>query len=188
VAWLALVVVGIHAMWRYAKTPGVAAHAPPSWPDQSALRRDSGVYTLVMFAHPQCSCTRASLNELARLVSRHDGKLSTHVVFAEPEGAPARWLESSTVRAARSMKHVQVFEDRGGRESRRFGSATSGQVLLYDFEGQLAFSGGITGSRGHEGDNLGQARLSALISGVTGGRAGDVVSSVFGCQLWDADR
>ena len=39
----------------------------------------------------------------------------------------------------------------------RFGAETSGQTLLYDRDGRLLFSGGTTGSRGHDGDNAGFA-------------------------------
>jgi len=68
-------------------------------------------------------------------------------------------------------------------EAKRFGAETSGQTLLYDERGTLAFSGGITGSRGHAGDNAGRASLLALINRSDADRRG---SSVFGCPLFSA--
>ncbi|MFT3924198.1 MAG: RedB protein [Myxococcales bacterium] len=183
-AWLAVAVAGIAALWMYATTPGAGAQAPRAWPEDSAIKRGDR-FTLLMFAHPRCSCTRASLNELAWIVRQHREQVSTYVVFPQPAGTGSGWLQSTIVAFARSMGGIRVFEDQRGEESQRFRSMTSGQVLLYDPEGLLTFSGGITGSRGHEGDNLGRARVAALISGVSGRHARDVVSSVFGCELWD---
>ncbi len=57
-----------------------------------------------------------------------------------------------------------MLRDDDGAEAKRFGAETSGQTLLYDERGTLAFSGGITGSRGHAGDNAGRASLLALIN------------------------
>ncbi len=45
------------------------------------------------------------------------------------------------------------------------GSSTSGQVLLYDPSGRLAFSGGITAARGHVGDNAGSDAIVGLVMG-----------------------
>ena len=40
---------------------------------------------------------------------------------------------------------------------------TSGQTLLYDTKGHLVFSGGITGGRGHEGDNTGRESIEKYL-------------------------
>jgi hypothetical protein len=133
-----------------------------------------------MFAHPRCSCTRASLAELSQLIARHRGLFHAKVLFAQPEGAGESWLRSDTLESARRLAGVEVRIDAAGFEARQFGSATSGQVLLYSSAGRLLFSGGITASRGHEGDNLGRARVAALIRGDAPDRQ---VSPVFGCAL-----
>src|SRR5215204_4501233 len=67
VLWLDAAAAGLWVLWRYDNTPGSAAHAPDAWPDLSALARATDRPTLVMLAHPHCTCTRASLGELARL-------------------------------------------------------------------------------------------------------------------------
>ncbi len=74
-----------------------------------------------------------------------------------------------------------VRRDDAGSEARRFGVETSGQTLLYDRRGTLIFSGGITGSRGHAGDNAGEA---ALVDLLTHGAADRHGSNVFGCPLF----
>lgn len=72
--------------------------------------------------------------------------------------------------------------DDNGAEANRFHAATSGQTLLYDAAGRLLFSGGITGSRGHSGDNAGQ---TAIVSLVNSGAAELTETSVFGCPLFE---
>ena len=187
-AWLVCVFAGLGWVWLYATTPGRAASAPAGWPVGSAVEHAPHGFTLLMFVHPQCACTRASLNELGWLVGRYADRLSAYVLLVEPEGAAPSWLQSATVSSARAMRGVRVIEDHGGREAERFGSATSGQVLLYDTRGQLRFRGGITGARGHEGDNLGRARVAQALAGESTAvvSVGDAVSSVFGCDLWSS--
>jgi len=72
------------------------------------------------------------------------------------------------------------MRDDDGVEAARFGAATSGQVILYDRDGRLLFSGGITASRGHAGDNDGR---DAIVSLLGGGRGTRHSSPVFGCSL-----
>ena len=74
-----------------------------------------------------------------------------------------------------------MLSDDNGVEAQHFGVYTSGETLLYDSRGSLIFSGGITGSRGHAGDNAGE---QALISLLTRGEARERVTSVFGCPLF----
>ena len=52
-------------MWS-ASRPGGDPEAPARWPEASALVRNADGPTLVLFAHPKCPCTDASLAELAR--------------------------------------------------------------------------------------------------------------------------
>jgi hypothetical protein len=54
--------------------------------------------------------------------------------------------------------------------------------VLYNSDGQLLFSGGITGARGHEGDNAGE---DLVIAGLNGQNVGFQHTPVFGCSLQD---
>ena len=73
-----------------------------------------------------------------------------------------------------------AVKHRAVAQARRFGVETSGQTLLYA-GGSLAFSGGITGSRGHAGTNAGETALIALLTRGDADRRG---TSVFGCPLF----
>jgi hypothetical protein len=179
-SWVVAVGAGGTWLWRYAATAGIAATPPEQWPAQSSIRREAGGPTLLMLAHPRCPCTRASIAELAVLLDRLGPEAHAHVLFVRPRGVDAGWEKTSLWQSAAAIPGVTVHADPGGAEAAVFRATTSGQVLVYDTSGKLAFSGGITGARGHEGDNVGLLRALARIKGR---RADGSESKVFGCAL-----
>lgn len=179
--WLGSVVVGLAMMAAFANRPGPTALAPARWPAQSRITPDTVRPTLVMFAHPQCDCTRASLAELAELMARSRRRANAVVVFIQPREAESDWEASSTWRDATRIPSVTAIRDDDAVESKRFGAETSGQTVLYDKDGNLLFSGGMTGARGHVGDNAGFESLLALLGG--GGQP-QATAAVFGCGLF----
>jgi hypothetical protein len=180
--WLAILVGGISATARWEGQPGEAGEAPATWPADASVSLTPGSWTLILFAHPRCPCTRSSLHELERIVSRSDAPLSAHVLFCIPEGAPPGWERSALWSLARGIPRLQVRPDAGGLAARRFGARTSGDVLLYDPSRELRFHGGITLLRGHQGASPGTADVLALLRGR---RAGRCSRPVFGCGLFD---
>jgi hypothetical protein len=180
-AWLAAAGAGLWVVLAYANAPGLAADAPVRWPSDSRIARDAGGPTLVMLAHPQCTCTRASLDELAEVLARSGNETKTYVLFIKPPGFSEGWEQSDLWQKAARIPGVTPLLDAGGIDADRFGAWTSGQTMLYDAEGRLLFSGGITGARAHPGDNEGRAALLALL---TRARAGKTRTSVFGCPLF----
>jgi hypothetical protein len=182
-AWAAAVVGGFVVLWRYAAAPGAQSLAPATWPRATELTRDRFRPTLVMFVHPRCACSRASLVELGHVMQRTSGKLASTVVFVRPRGADGADFAHGELRTlAASLPGVTLVDDDDGVEARRFGASTSGATLVYDAGGALAFTGGLTSVRGHEGDSFGQERIVALVSGRAADRAD---SPVFGCALED---
>ncbi len=178
--WLLIVCAGLRILLSYSFTPGAAGDAPAQWPSGSRIPRAANLPTLVMVAHPQCPCTKASLGELELAMARLRGRLAARVIFYQPQNAPADWKKSDLWDKASAIPGVTAAWDGDGAEARRFGAATSGHVVLYNAQGRLLFSGGITASRGHSGDNAG---LDAVISAVSTGAAGK--APVFGCSLLD---
>lgn len=175
-----MLAVGGQALLSYEHSPGKVGMVPKSWPAESRIVRATDRDTLVMLAHPRCPCTRASVNELARIMAQSPGRLNASVVFFQPQGAGTDWKDTSLMRDASQIPGVKIVVDVDGTEAQRFGAETSGHTLLYDSQGNLLFSGGITASRGHEGDNLGENTIIALVNNrPTGGRS----TSVFGCSL-----
>jgi hypothetical protein len=184
VLWLAVVGGGTLEMTRYSNSPGGSGQAPARWPADSQIPFDASRPTLIMFAHPRCPCTRASLGELAVLLAQFPGKINAHVVFLKPVDTVANWERSDLWRTASAIPDVTVYTDNAGTEARRFHAETSGQTLLYDRSGALQFQGGITLARGHAGDNPGRTALQDLMRE---GRPSRVRTPVFGCSLFDTN-
>ena len=179
--WLAVAIAGLFAVWQYANTPGAPAQAPNDWPAQTMLARATDRPTLVLLAHPQCSCTRATLAELTEALARAKSLPKTYVVFLKPSSMPDGWEKSDLWKTAAALPDATVVADQDGHEADRFGAVTSGQTFLYDAGGALLFSGGITGSRAHAGDNAGRAAIVALLNRAPAAKAS---TNVFGCSLF----
>jgi len=183
--WLLAALGGYSCLLHYeSKAANVAVH-PEFWPDASELARLDGKHTLVMFVHPKCPCTAASLTELSILMSKCSRDLRAYAVFIRPEGTPDGWEQSDHWRRANEIPGVTVLSDREGLECRRFNADTSGETLLYSADGKLVFSGGITGARGHEGDNQG---LDSVMAKVENGDMRCNETRVFGCALRNAEE
>lgn len=142
---------------------------------------------LVMVAHTKCACTRASLSELERVMARAGTRAEAVVVFVGPRET-ARTDVLDLRATARAIPGVRVVEDE--HEARVFAAATSGQVMLYDERGALLFQGGLTASRGHEGESAGGAFVRRFLTRApvttTGAPSTPGASDVFGCALFDS--
>jgi hypothetical protein len=179
-AWLALVAAGFGILLDYQNASGSMGSTPGGWPPGAGVVLDQKRDTLIMFAHPQCPCTRASVEELNHLLALGHDRVAVQVWFFKPAGFPLDWTQSGLWRSAAAIPGVTVHEDSDGRQARSFGAATSGYVVLYDPHGQLLFKGGITGSRGHAGDNAGE---SAVVSILAGQAPSLRQTPVYGCSL-----
>lgn len=184
VLWLGLVAGGMVALGRYEFTPGLAAHPAASWPAASKLRRETERATVILAGHPRCPCTRATLSELERIHAR--ARFRLHVLFYQPPAATPDWRSGLSWQLAQGLPDCSVHPDPESREAGLFDAHTSGQVVAYDRTGQLIFSGGITGSRGHSGDNAGADELLRVLAGQPAHP--DFSSQVFGCSLREGDQ
>jgi hypothetical protein len=179
--WLASAIGGLFVVWAYENGPGTPASVESEWPANTALKPATDRPTLVLLAHPQCTCTRATLGELAEALARANSLPKTYVVFLKPSSMPDGWEKTDLWKTAAALPGAIVVSDHDGLEAERFGAATSGQTMLYDARGSLLFSGGITGARGHAGDNAGRSSIVALLNRQPGTHS---ATNVFGCSLF----
>jgi len=180
ILWIAVVAAGFTALGRYKSTPADQDRPPARWPAESRIPGPAGRPTLLMFAHPRCPCTQATVSELGRLMAIMAGRVSAYVLMVEPEGVPADWARTGLADRVSTVPGVTLLRDEGGREAARFRALASGLTVLYSADGRRVFSGGITASRGHEGDSFGRRRLLAILDGRPIDRD---ESPVFGCTL-----
>jgi hypothetical protein len=178
--WCCLVATGLGAMLVYELTPGIMRSARSEWPSGSTPFHDPERPTLVMFVHPRCPCSRASLTELGHLAAELPGRFSLHVVFVKPAAFEPGWEQTELWQTAQGIPGANVICDEHGVLAERFDAAISGEARLYAADGRLLFQGGMTKSRGHEGASAGRASLASLIET---GHTERPLTRVFGCDL-----
>lgn len=180
VVWAAAIGAGFAKLWTYAGTAGPPARASANWPGATRLPREASRRTLVVFVHPYCACSRATMEELGRLVAHVRNRLAIHVLVYRPSDTTPGWERTDLWESAARIPGVEVSSDEDATEAAVFGVFVSGQTLLYDTDGRLLFNGGITFARGHEGDNDGRTAIQSLVMGET---VQVHQTPVFGCFL-----
>ncbi len=178
--WTSMVGIGMSALWTYEVTPGENTTSPQTWPARSLLKHNHNRSTLLMFAHPRCPCTRASIGELSLLMTHCGERVDARVLFFNSAQFPSGWEKTDLWYSAAEIPGVAVSFDQEGYEAKNFQSTTSGYVLLYDAKGRLVFQGGITGSRGHSGENAGRDAIEAILMDKT---TETKQTFVYGCSL-----
>ena len=163
------------AQLRYAFTPGELGEPALAWPEHSGITRVPGRATLLMFVHPRCTCTRASLDELAEVIALDPPAADVVLVVDDEDHGPLAPAVALDVPGARIVHEH-------GEETERFGVATSGEVMLFSAGGERRFVGGITASRGARGSSPGRVALEAALTDPH--RATD--AAVYGCPLTES--
>jgi hypothetical protein len=177
--WVITVGAAVRSIRAFESTPGRAADAPARWPASATVPRQPGTWTLVMLIHPHCSCSRASISELAAVVEMVPHGTRTYVLSYQPHEFGPQWSHTDVWSAAQRLSRVRVITDVDGKEARRFGGYTSGQTFLFDPDGNRRFSGGITLLRGHAGLNSGRSDVIRIANG----GSGPGTHPVFGCAI-----
>lgn len=182
--WGAAVGCGLAGLAAYASLPGESL-APPAAPRFSEFESTGQrPWTLYFAAHPKCPCTLASVSELARLMRHVEQDVACRVLIYTPKANADGWLDTALVRAARAINGVQVVADPGGDRAETLGVRVSGGVVLYDRDGDPVFHGGVTDSRGHEGQSVGATAIRDLVAGRDAPRH----TPVFGCRIRTQDE
>ena len=181
ILWVFIMALGIVSLERYARIPGDKASVPQVWPKKTKIEREH-TPTLLVFLHPECSCSEATVEELNKLLGKVQSKVKVYAVFAQPEGWSINEVKSGLWKQVGRIPNVERVVDTGRKEAFVFGALTSGHTLLYDNGGRLAFSGGITESRGHVGDNLGEDTIVGLLNNQ---KMEVSQTNIFGCGLFE---
>lgn len=190
-ALIALWALAALLLWRemvrhdFAVSRSADAEFACTWPSDTSLVPATDRHTVLLFIHPKCPCTRATLHELDRLLTRLDRANieppRVAIVAVTPEGADTSWLNSPIMERASRLAASDVVLDYGGHEAEIFGVTTSGTAMLFDRSGACQYAGGLTASRGHEGDSSGANALASLLAGT---ESANRRLPVFGCRLY----
>ncbi|MDX2038157.1 MAG: hypothetical protein SFX72_16030 [Isosphaeraceae bacterium] len=168
-------------LWIRDCTPGQRGATLTRWPDSSGISPPITLPAALFFVMSGCPCTEASIREFDRLLEGIDALHRpevTIIVCGEPD-------PSFEERLNRIFPFARIRRDLDGREARRFGATTSGQLMIFDQGSRVRFSGGITVARGHEGLSKGSVTVREILSRP---RSSDepnriVEFPVFGCPL-----
>ena len=147
--------MGLFGMIQHESAPCSNASAPLNLQVDSSIKTIDGRSNLLVFVHPYCPCSNATIGELERIVARTSEQLTAHVIFWHPKNTVPNWHKTSLWSRAKQIPGVHVIDDFEGILANRYQVKTSGQVMLYDTVGRLRFAGGITPARAHSGDNAG---------------------------------
>lgn len=176
-----VVCLGGYKLLAWSFKPGKVAEFHVKWPLTSKLKVQAQQASFILFLHPNCACSYSTLEELERLMPALQKQALVQVVFMRPVEESFSWDDSKVWRRAQDIPFIQIIQDRDGFEAATFGAKTSGQAFLYDPSGDLIFEGGLTPSRGHTGDSLGQR---AIISFFEKRKLASVThTDVYGCNL-----
>jgi hypothetical protein len=182
-AWTVAVCAGTQRLMVYENRSAVPIQVSAEWPRSSRIQPRAGRFTLVLFAHPDCPCTRASLAEIEELLPHETGKLDVVAAFRKPGASEAQTRSSAMWAYAAAIPGILPLFDEDGREAGAFAATVSGQASLFDPQGRLVFRGGLTPTRGMVGDNFGLQAVKQRLKGAEA-RAD---APVFGCSLLDPD-
>lgn len=183
--WLAIICFGLVLALDFEKRPQALSSLLSAWPSASKISRLSDSYTLLIFLHPKCPCSQASISELSRFIAKNP-HVGGYLCFIVPDNVDGSWLKGANWESARKIPQLCSLADLGGREAEKFSARTSGETFLFDKNGNLLFHGGITQARGHEGDNAGLEKLALVLKrngGLTPFAGGCEEYPVYGCLL-----
>jgi hypothetical protein len=179
--WLSICAFLTIQLIEFGTRPGQKAQIGGEFPADSKIKLAPGKFTVVAFLHPQCPCSKASVGELEELMGRCDHNATAYALFLKPTGCSDKFAKSDLFEQTSRIKGLHAIVDEDGHEANVFGAKTSGQIMIYKPDGRLVFSGGITSSRGHFGDNLGLDAALQII-----GKKRDTLdcTDVYGCPLF----
>src|ERR1043165_306599 len=89
--WLGLIAAGYAWLLRYGFAPGKIAGAPEIIPPSLAPSNYVGHAQIFLALHPRCPCSRATVKELAKLLSRIHGPINTTVLVYKPASEGESW-------------------------------------------------------------------------------------------------
>ena len=149
---LAILAIGETRWLSWESTAGEENTTVVQWPAESAIARSEASRTVLIFIHPYCEHIKMSLNILEQVAANLPESASWLIVASRPPGSD--WKPETT---------LPIYFDEGGVETKRFGVTTPGHLLLFDGEGSVLYSGGVTDFRSGSEENDGVRLLEASL-------------------------
>jgi hypothetical protein len=107
--WLLVVGLGLLLLLQYSYRPGEVGAVPDRRPGQTRLRFVERRPNLIMFLHPKCLCSRASVREFEEIVARCRELVQGRIVFVQPSDVSAEWVKTDLWDTAARSTLLPVF-------------------------------------------------------------------------------
>ncbi|HLO97235.1 MAG TPA: hypothetical protein VK171_01460 [Fimbriimonas sp.] len=173
-AWALSILSAGASLHFYEVTPSTNQIAPQT------LREPSRTNTLLVFAHPKCPCTVATLKCLEELHQVHP-EIQVELALVIPPNSPKLFEDGPSSEWQASHRWAKRTIDRNGTLAKSLGAIASGHTFLFEEKGDVVFAGGITRARGVVGEST---ALRDLITCINGKQSfGLSRHDVFGCSL-----
>ncbi|MGC3972620.1 MAG: hypothetical protein QM775_36330 [Pirellulales bacterium] len=122
--WGLLVIAGMAMLTAYANEPGATGEPPQrSRSANPGLQETSHKFQLSMFVHPRCPCSRASVRELARILSRGSSNVDATIYLYRPGRETDDWTAGDLRASAEQIPGLHVQTDPDGRRAAEMGVA-----------------------------------------------------------------
>lgn len=158
---LAVLILGMGYLLDYAYRPGRSIPADRAFAELTAR----GQSRLLLFYHPQCPCTVATVEGFVQLLGSLDPAVGVTAYAYLPSQFSEDWIESTSTRMLREVPGLEIQRDPNGELAKQHGVMTSGHVVFVNADGQVEFQGGITSARSHFGPALPRQALRQVLSG-----------------------
>jgi hypothetical protein len=166
VLWLLSALAAFSYINRYSTRPGAVGELPPRSEIQRILSNNDQT-SIILFVHPKCVCSDATVDELKDLLSQFEKKQQpqVYVQFYYPADKTPEWAKESDLYKKLSLfKDWHLRLDQAGGQAFAWGAMTSGYAIMVNKQGNVIFNGGLTVTRGHRGENIGKSGLKKAIS------------------------
>lgn len=184
VLWIAVMAFGHYTLFSYESKECSRGTVKSTWPEKASFT-PGRLPTIVMFIHPLCVCSKASVEEFSNLMRNRSSKVNAVIYVMMPREKQKDFASAPIVERAGRIPDVRVLLDFDNKEAKTFGVETSGHVLIYDERGILKFNGGITAARGEPGPNRYEDEALKTLNSMLSARS---APPVFGCSLNNCSR
>lgn len=170
ILWLVGISLGSYFMFLHEFTPGRSLPAPQRLPEalQATIPTEGQKLTLFFAVHPDCPCTRASVEQLDRFLTKFRREARAVALFWTEDGSSSSKSQPTNSRYWERLNRldtVVTIQDPQGLLAEKLGSLVSGATVAYDSDGKLVFQGGLTATRGHAGPSVGIDALTYIVQG-----------------------
>ena len=188
--WCIWVAWGTDSMLRFDFESKTKSNPPAKFPAVNMPAQNAKLPGIYLILHPRCPCSGVSLEAFSRILERVDGKVNATIVFVKPNAdLKDEWVQSKLWKTAQGLKNVKLVVDDQGAIAKAFDAQISGQVLLYDENGRLRYSGGLNEARGQQASGIAEERVVSLIaSKVRTDHTNTAGLPALGCPLHDSEK